>query len=543
MSDTTPVLDENLHFLMNEVETHVSFVKLFFKSGSIEIYPRIRARRGYLQTLIEKTNVEANKIASNKQFASQHKHAISMSAVADALADLARACFVTVQEGTLTTTYTHPSKERAGRIISGINKALKLVDNGIRSREVRVGVKLGRRTSKLLQDYEKLQQATLEKQNQIEPQAFQAAILSNFGLKQMINALTKVGESLITANMGQAVSLDNYDRLRSVVSTLDYSVEELSVKRLALTRSGSAIASVTPSDGDSGFMAVYKEGQANKVQEEVAGVEAWNRANPGLAPRVLAHHQSDGESAAVLIEHFPGKTLEALLLEKRKEDLDRALSRLFKTLNTLWKNTRIDERAQANFMKQLAKRLPESEKVHPDFFGAEQVICGIERPSIETLIASIDKTEAGWQAPFSVLIHGDFNVDNLIYDGVDDKMRFIDLHRSGYQDYVQDISVLMISIYRLQVIEGEARRLMMNAIKKIYRFAQRFAKRQNDRYFEVRLAAGLARSFATSTRFIYDKKLATRMHLRAVYLLESLNNLSEDQERRYKIPLEVLFVE
>lgn len=543
MSDKTPVLDENLHFLMNEVETHVCFVKLFFKSGSIEIYPRIRARRGYLQTLIEKTNIEANKIASDKQRTDQHQHAISMSAVADALADLARASYVAVQEGTLASSYVHPSRERAGRIISRINKALKLVDNGIRTQEVRVGVKLGRRTNKLLQDYEKLQQDTLHKQKQIEPQAFQAAILSNFGLKQMIKALIKVGESLITANMGQAVSLDNYDRLRSVVSTLDYSVEELSVQRLALTRSGSAIASVTPSNGESGFMAVYKEGQAKKVREEVEGVEAWNKASPGLAPRVLAHHQSDSESAAVLIEHFPGKTLEALLLEQRQKDLDRALSRLFKTLNNLWKSTKIDERAHANFMQQLSKRLPDSEKVHSDLFGGDQVICGIERPSIESLIISIEKLEAGWHAPFSVLIHGDFNVDNLIYDGVDDKIRFIDLHRSGYQDYVQDISVLMISIYRLQVIEGEARRLMMSAIDKIYRFAQRFAKRQNDRYFEVRLSAGLARSFATSTRFIYDKKLATRMHLRAVYLLESLNNLSEDQERRYKIPLEVLFVE
>lgn len=543
MSDTTPTLDENLHFLMKEVETHCSFVDLWFKSGSIEVYPRIRARRGYLQTLIEKTNLEANRIAKASKLGPQQAHAISMAAVADALADLARACFTCVQEGTLDSVYHHPSANRAGRLIRRVSKALQLVDTGIRTRDVRIGIKLGRRTAKMLQEYESLQQDTRSKRNELTAKQFQAALLANFGLKQVIRALLRIGESLITANMGQAVSLDNYDRLRSVVSTLDYSVEDLSVERLALTRSGSAIASVTPKSGESGFMAVYKEGQADKVREEVEGVEAWNKVSPGLAPRVLAHHNQGSESAALLIEHLPGKTLEALLLEQRDDDLDQALTQLFKTLNKLWKESRIDERAQASFMAQLDKRLSDSIKVHPELFGEEQIICGIERPSMRQLISRIKRREAAWFAPFSVLIHGDFNVDNLIYDAVDKKMRFIDLHRSGYQDYAQDISVLMISIYRLQVVEGEARSLMMDAIHQIYHFAQRFAKRQKDSYFEIRLAAGLARSFASSIRFIYDQRLAGRMHQRAMYLLESLDSLKPESERRYKIPLEVLFVE
>ncbi|MBU1297265.1 MAG: aminoglycoside phosphotransferase family protein, partial [Gammaproteobacteria bacterium] len=74
-------------------------------------------------------------------------------------------------------------------------------------------------------------------------------------------------------------------------------------------------------------------------------------------------------------------------------------------------------------------------------------------------------------------------------------------------------------------------------------FGRRFASRQQDVTFEVRLAAGLARSFATSTRFIFDKKLASRMHLRARYLLERLAKLSPEQAQTFTLPLKELYVE
>ena len=44
--------------------------------------------------------------------------------------------------------------------------------------------------------------------------------------------------------------------------------------------------------------------------------------------------------------------------------------------------------------------------------------------------------------------------------------------------------------------------------------ARRFARKSGDATFEMRLALALARSFATSTRFILDKSLAGGMFLR-----------------------------
>ena len=123
------------------------------------------------------------------------------------------------------------------------------------------------------------------------------------------------------------------------------------------------------------------------------------------------------------------------------------------------------------------------------------------------------------------------------------RVYFIDLHRASYFDYVQDLSVLMVSIYRLQVLSGETRKRMMDSAIEIYRFGRRFAKRHQDDTFELRLAAGLARSFATSTRFIFDKKLATRMHLRARYVLERLARLPPEQEKTFLLPLKELYIE
>jgi hypothetical protein len=126
---------------------------------------------------------------------------------------------------------------------------------------------------------------------------------------------------------------------------------------------------------------------------------------------------------------------------------------------------------------------------------------------------------------------------------VEKRIYFIDLHRACYFDYVQDLSVLMVSIYRLQVLSGVTRKQMMESAKAVYRFGRRFASRQQDATFEVRLAAGLARSFATSTRFFFDKKLASRMHLRARYLLERLAKLTPEQAQTFTLPLKDLYVE
>lgn len=83
----------------------------------------------------------------------------------------------------------------------------------------------------------------------------------------------------------------------------------------------------------------------------------------------------------------------------------------------------------------------------------------------------------------------------------------------------------------------------MSVALNMYAMARRYAIKNRDTTFELRLALGLARSFATSTRFILDKTLAQDMFLRARYLIELVLAVDPEKVARFRIPLKEIFVE
>ncbi|AEF53191.1 phosphotransferase [Marinomonas posidonica] len=538
-------IQEHVYFLLNEVETHCQLVTQFYTSCSTDVLPRIRSRRGYVQTLREKIDLEAAGLLQRRKAKGRFYSRVSaMRSLAVALDSLTQYCFDCVLEGTLDKPYEHPSATACIKLMKKVKRSLDLVKFGLEQEPRRTGIKLGRRIQKLLANYAALQADTLKVKLTLGDDELRASILSNVCLKRLIEQLSVVADALIKSDLGQVASLQNYPHLLDSAANLNYDLSDLKVRRLALTRSGSAIAAISHKD-QSGqeVLAVYKEGERSKIEEEVAGVNHWREIDPKLAPCVLAQANEVGEQSSLLIEHIPGKTLEALLLGEDESALSEALKKLFKTLNQTWKATLTRETCSAQFMMQLSKRIGDSRKVHPEFFKQETRICQHVLPSFDALVADVALLEQDWRAPFCVLTHGDFNVDNLIYDGLEKRIYFIDLHRASYFDYVQDLSVLMVSIYRLQVLSGATRKRMMESAKEVYRFGRRFAKQQHDDTFEVRMAAGLARSFATSTRFIFDKKLATRMHLRSRYLLEKLARLTPEDAEKFTLPLKDLYFE
>ena len=545
MPTSASAVQENLHFLLNEIENHCQLAELFYSSHSVDLALRMRSRRGYVQTLREKMEKEcAQLIERRKPGTAFYMRVEAFRTLASILDSISSDFLNAIEEATLEQAYQPPASALCYELVRSIQRSVRLVKLGVVKSHRRTGIKLGRRVQGMLAAYDGIQQLTLASKDQLSDRQLQASLLSSYCLKNIISRLAMVGEALIKADLGQVVSLQNYDHLRATASSLNYSLSDLKVRRLALTRSGSAIATISHKKKLSGdVLAVYKEGDQEKIAEEIQGVKQWREVDPRLAPDVLSHSQPSKDTSALLIEHMPGKTFEALLLAEKTRAVSAAQEALFATLKSIWEKTLTKESCNAKFMQQLAKRLPDSSKVHPKFFTPKHQLCGYVSPSFDDLVEQVAKLEASWKAPFSVLIHGDFNVDNLIYDDAAERIYFIDLHRSRYFDYVQDISVLMVSIYRLQVLGGSTRALMMNTAKQIYQFAQGFAKRHDDNYFELRLAAGLARSFATSTRFIFDKKLASRMHLRARYLLERLAALTPDDELTFKIPLKELYFE
>ncbi|MCG8486877.1 MAG: aminoglycoside phosphotransferase family protein, partial [Chromatiales bacterium] len=359
---------------------------------------------------------------------------------------------------------------------------------------------------------------------------------------QMGNALLRISEAIISAAMGQHFNTDRYHTLNASLTELKAvnEMEGLQVQTIAQTKSGSAINAVA-SAGEPGYHGVFKDGGKRKLKEEKQRVDDWHEIFPGLAPKILAYKKS-GDSAAMLIEHLAGQTFEQILLSGSDKLFQESFTHLTETLKQVWDETRTAKPVSANYMDQLAKRMDDVYAIHPEFNQNNIAIGSQKLPSFGKLLTQVQQLEADIQAPFSVYIHGDFNVDNIIYDQQQQRINFIDLHRSRYMDYLQDITVFMVSNYRLQVFDPRVRQRIAMMSHGIYRFARGYSKKVKDESFEVRLALGLIRSFVSSTRFILDKSLSRAMFYRALYLMEQLLAANAKSKRRFKVPIEEIFI-
>ena len=357
----------------------------------------------------------------------------------------------------------------------------------------------------------------------------------------MGDVLLSISEAIISANLGLSFDRDRYHSLQASVEQLEGENSELAMETIAYTRSGSGISGLSTKDKQGNEqLAIFKDGHKRKVKEERQGVENWHAVYPGLAPKILSYHKR-GKTASLLIEHLSGLTFEQILLHEQPKLNRRSMKQLQKTLRSVWQETRTKKPVFANYMGQLENRLDDVYKLHSEFRQSDSRICGKEVPSFDVLLREAIRYERDIRAPFSVYIHGDFNVDNIIYDPVAKKINFIDLHRSTYMDYVQDISVFMVSNYRLHVLDKELRQRILSQGCSMYDFSASYAHKIGDTTFNLRLALGLARSFATSTRFVLDKKLARAMWLRARYLIELVLATNPKQIGKFRVPVQEIF--
>ncbi|KIN16738.1 hypothetical protein RO22_07630 [Halomonas sp. KHS3] len=526
---------EHFYFLRFEVENHFELVEVYVTQPSESVSRRLINRKGYRNTLVEKVELAvAMDVQRRKVDGQGFQQSKSLERLARLLDQLGQSCLEFTAIKALKQLPDKSRKEYA-KLIRLVGKSLKLVIINIDDANTRQGLKIGRRIPKIT--------ARLTTAFEQDASGMRNSAVVDFQLNRMIHLLSELADALLAANFGPAVRLQNYKQLKNAAHAMTAQDDEFTVERLALTRSGSTIATLRAEHATSGkMMAVYKEGESQKVIEELYGVDQWKRVYPKVAPTVLSHHVEQGdELGSMVIEHLPGRTLESLLLNDQWKSAKQLAHTLQRTLRKIWKTSRTNEPAQPEYMQQLRKRMPETRHTHPTLFHTHQTICGLPRPSFDELIDRVEPLERQLRAPFSVLIHGDFNVDNLIYDELKNRIYFIDLHRASYSDYVQDLSVLMASIYRLPIMDAAPRAELMGLIRQLYQFARRFAKENNDVSFDARLAIALGRSFATSTRFIYDKRFANRLALRASYLLEAITLLPPEKIEKYRLPLEDIF--
>ncbi|UTF59905.1 PhoU domain-containing protein [Gilvimarinus sp. DA14] len=538
----TPAITDNLHFLIAEVKTHLAHLQNFFAQGKVAHAHRLLERSGHAYNL----NLRVQNACMKHVALQSNQHSMSYRAVSriaselERIAELAREC---LQQMNFLHSGARLDLSVYLPLLQKVDKSIDLISRALKDRDTQLALKLGKTERKLEKSYKKLvSQYTRQLKKKKHTEDLVSGLFIAHAIEQMGDALLNISDSIISGHMGQPLDLQRYSSLRSTINNWleEDLAAQLRVTPLAETRSGSGISTIDNPTDEQWQRLVYKDGSKRKLKEELEGVNRWHDIYPGVAPHIHTY-QKQGDNAALLIEHLNGETFEQLVIKSPQKRRKKAMTSLKKTLNSIWQQTYTDQPNPANFMAQTLKRLPDVYSVHPDFQHERQSLGSYKIESFDALVKKVQKKEEKLGAPFSVFIHGDFNVDNIIYDPVENKINFIDLHRSCHMDYVQDVSVFMVSNYRLQVLDEPVRRRIRQQVEQFYSIVQTFARKHNDDTFEVRLALGLARSFVTSTRFILDHTMATRMYLKARYLLEQVNQLPRHKLTDYHVPLTELF--
>jgi hypothetical protein len=268
---------------------------------------------------------------------------------------------------------------------------------------------------------------------------------------------------------------------------------------------------------------LFKHGPAFKLTRERESLLAWSVLRPGLTPDVKAFIPArEGSEAALVLEYVPSRNLQTLFMENAPDEAFEGLDIALGVMCGIWEETGRDGPCSAGFAKQAATRLAEASCIYPQIIKFQGAVGSMEIRPLEALFPELSLMEEENPAPRAMLIHGDFNLSNILYDPRSRRVHMLDLYRSKESDYVQDVSVMLVSILRLPILNQPVRARLAIAANRTFDAARRFAQKMGDATYEARLAFGLGRSFLTSTRFIMDERMALRFAARARYLFERL---------------------
>jgi aminoglycoside phosphotransferase len=340
------------------------------------------------------------------------------------------------------------------------------------------------------------------------------------------------------------------EQLRAVQATLAQTesdtlltdTNEFQLETLAHTKSGCVISKVAAQHEPGAPLGVVKQGQRIKIKQEKNQFARWQDYAPDLVPDLYGYHR-DGDQAALFVEFLDGIRLDHWLTQAKPKGYLASLALVCKRLEDVWLNQSIPYPKDATgFMPQLDARLNDVWHVHANFKKEWRQLGTLKGIKLRQLIKQAHKLEQELMPQKHYFCHGDLNLDNVLFRPDDQQIFLVDLHRSGYHDYLQDIAVLMVSHFRLQVYDNDHRQLIGQSMEQLYHFAQTFAASQNDTFIHPRLALGLARSFVTSTRFVLDETHARALFDRGRLLLTLLLDYANSKNPAdFRIDTEIFY--
>jgi len=340
-------------------------------------------------------------------------------------------------------------------------------------------------------------------------------------LERIGDSILNIGETTLFILTGERLKLHQYLHLQHMVHEVapNAGEEPIDFRQIWGGISGARVGRLAVGDGQP---LIWKEGAERKIEEEIRQMREWNRIVPGLVPEVRARYHDEGRQSFVG-QFLEGTLLRDVYLTRPWDDKLRATRRLLETLRDVWVGTMHKEPPVIDYVRQIRDRLPEIYAIHPGLEAlrrGETRIFGITDHSLGDLLDRVAASEPHLAPPMQVRIHGDFNTNNVVYDAARNTVHFIDVHRSRMGDYIQDIGVLLVSSIRHPLQDGPIAHDLEELNRRIYEFAEEFARLIGDDHFEIRLTLSQARSLITSSRVVTDVVFARSLYLQGLRLLE-----------------------
>jgi len=360
------------------------------------------------------------------------------------------------------------------------------------------------------------------------------------------DALLNIGEAIIFSLLGERIKIEQFEALQQTLTKSGFSdsFADIDFRAIWGTRSGCRIGKVEQRDAEASAEekrqgSIYKEGNLEKIRKERESIRRWKQTFPSLVADIYGFHE-DADKGSMLVEFLNGCTMDEVILSGEDDLVRNALFVFESTVLETWTTTMERLPVKTNYIWQVQSRLESVLQTHPEFWRTPKTLGCTEVRSTEDLLTCCAEIEDELEAPFSVFIHGDFNINNVVYNHEAQQVHYIDLYRSRDFDYIQDASVFLVSNFRMPIFDGEHRSRINSVIRQFYGFVSGFAREHGDTTFEARMAFALARSFYTSTRFEMNFKFAKEMYNRSMFLLEKISHYRGRNWEKFSLPSHVL---
>ncbi len=536
---------ENFRFIVSEVTAQVELTRRFFNEPSRELMEKISSRDDYIDNLksvieeqsfgrlMDPRGIERGKVVEIRALN-------TITANLERIADFA--VNILGQIGHLSTLESSHPLDFAPffeEVLVGLNAVVRAFDD----RNANKAFRICQCEFNLDQLHAQTFSRVLSELEQSEHRSDLVTVLfiSHY-LERMGDCLLNIGEALIFVLVGEKMKIRQYQALSDTLaaSGLEASVGQVEFESIWGTRGGCRIGTVQNPRPESSRPVLFKQGSKRKLGKEKENLEVWEQLAPGLPPKVWAFQDASEGDGSILLEYLPGCTMQDLIINGDETNLELSAHLLEAILGKVWWATKEPNCQRPDFVGQIRSRQEAVYRLHPELETKPLAIGNLRLPSFDDLLEALESLEPELTAPYAVRIHGDLNLNNVIFDPMAQGLHFIDLHRSAMADCAQDISVFLISNFRLPVFEPVVRRRINRVMGRFLSFALGFAKGVGDTAFQARLALGLGRSLFSSTRFEMNPGFAREMHLRAVYLLQRVVAHQGKDWSRFQLPRQTL---